>query len=511
MVNTYVMGIDVGTEGSRAGIFSLDGKAIAFASSKHELLFPKGDWVEQHPETWWKSASEASREAVAKSGLKPEQIIGLSASGTGTTVVAAKKDGTPLRNAIMWMDVRASEQANRIAETGNEVLKLSGGNASAEWLFSKSQWIAENEPEIFAEADIICECVDWLGHKMTGNWVGSLSLAAVRGYYRYSEGGWPVELIEQLGHSAVLDKLVPKLAGVGESLGELTSAAAAELGLSAGIPVAASLVDAEVAMFGMNVTRPGQTCLITGSSHLLLGVSDKPVHGPGMWGAYEKGVTPENYLVEGGQASTGSITKWLKNFANGSYFGNEIDDDVVYAKLVAEAAKLPIGSDGVRVLDFWQGNRTPYIDPKARGMIWGLSVSSTPHHIFRAMLEGISFGTENILQAFKSNGYVPNELVIAGGATRNPLWLQIHSDVAQIPLVVPEVTDAVVLGNAILAALVAGCFPDIYAAADAMTRNKDRIEPNPDVAEEYAYLFDQYKRSYLAMRDLMHEEKRVRA
>lgn len=507
MTSQYVMGIDVGTEGSRAGIFSLDGTPIAFASSKHDLLFPKGDWVEQHPETWWESASAASQEAVAKSGLKPEQIVALSASGTGTTVVTAKKDGTPLRNAIMWMDVRAAEQAQRITDTQNEVLKLSGGIASAESLFSKSQWIADNEPEIFAAAEVICECVDWLGHRMTGNWVGSLSLAAIRGYYRHSEGGWPVELLEELGHTAVLEKLVPKIAGVGETLGTLTSAAARDLGLSEGIPVAASLVDAEVAMFGMNVTRPGQTCLITGSSHLLLGVSEEQVHGPGMWGAYEQGLTPENYLVEGGQTSTGSITKWLKNFANGSYFGNDIDDDVVYGKLVAEASKLPIGADGVRVLDFFQGNRTPYNDPKARGMIWGLSVSNTPAHLFRAVLEGISFGTENILRAFKNNGYTPNEIVLAGGATRNPLWLQIHADVSQIPLVIPEVTDAVVLGNAILAANAAGLFPDIYAAADAMTKNKDRIEPNPDVAEEYSYLFDQYTRSYLAMRELMHERK----
>lgn len=505
MSTQYVMGIDVGTEGSRAGIFDFSGKPIAFASAKHDLLFPKGDWVEQHPEQWWESATAASREAVAKSGLNPKDIIAVSASGTGTTVVAAKKDGTPLRNAIMWMDVRAADQARRIAETGNEVLKLSGGSASAEWLFSKSLWLAENEPKVFAEADVICECVDWLGHRLTGEWVGSMSLAAVRAYYRHSEGGWPVGLLEQIGLTSVLDKLVPKLGEVGDLVGHLTPSAAADLGLSAGIPVAVSEVDAEVAMFGMNVTRPGQTCLITGSSHLLLGVSAEQVHGPGMWGAYEKGVTPENYLVEGGQASTGSITKWFKNLVNGSYAGADIDDDTVYGKLVEDATKLPIGSEGVKLLDFFQGNRTPYMDAKARGMLWGLSVSSSPAHVFRAILEGISFGTANILNAFRDNGYAPSEIVIAGGATRNPLWLQIHADVAQTPLVIPEVTDAVVLGNAILAANVTGQFKDIYETTDAMTRNKGRIEPNPEVFDEYEYLFDQYRRSYHAMKELMHE------
>src|SRR5690606_25254222 len=119
-----------------------------------------------------------------------------------------------LRNAIMWMDVRAADQTRRIVETGNEVLKLSGGAASAEWLFSKSLWLKENEPKTFAEADIICECVDWLGHRLTGEWVGSMSLAAVRGYYRHSQGGWPTELLAQIGLSDVLDKLVPTLGEV---------------------------------------------------------------------------------------------------------------------------------------------------------------------------------------------------------------------------------------------------------------------------------------------------------
>jgi len=506
MAASHVVGIDVGTEGSRAGVFALDGTPLALASVPHELEFLRSGWVEQHPSKWWESATGAVRAALAQSGLPASEIAGISVSGTGTTVVASDRDGAPLRSALMWMDVRAASQAARIAATGHDVLRMSAGSASAEWLFSKTLWLAENEPEIYRSAEVLSECVDWLGHRLTGRWAANLSLAAVRAYYQRSAGGWPVDLLEAIGHTDVLGKLPGEVLDVGDVLGSLTSAAATDLGLPAGIPVAVAAADAEVGVIGLGALDPGQTALITGSSHLLLGQSLSAVHGPGMFGSYEGGVLADGHMVEGGQASTGSITRWLKNLVDGSWFGNEIDDDAVYGRLAAKAAELPRGAGGVRVLDFWQGNRTPYVDPQARGMIWGLSLAHGPEHLFRAVLEGIAFGTENILRAFADAGYRPAELVVAGGATRNPLWLQIHSDVSQTPLVIPKVTDAVALGNAVLAATAAGHFPDVRTAAKAMSHGADRIEPDPAAAAEYQPLFERYRRSYEAMRDLMHED-----
>ena len=506
MTAQHVVGIDVGTEGSRAAVFTLDGTPLAFASTAHELEFPRPGWAQQHPHEWWRSATSAARGAIENSGVPASDIAAISVSGTGTTVVASDRQGRPLRSSLMWMDVRAAKQAAKIAATGDEVLRLSGGTASAEWFFSKTLWLAEHEPDIYREAEVLSECVDWLGHRLTGVWAANLSLAAVRAYYRHSEGGWPVGLLEKLGHSEVLEKLPGQVLGVGEVLGVLRADAAEDLGLLAGIPVAVSAADAEVGVIGLNALAPGKTALITGSSHLLLGQSANPIYGPGMFGSYEGGVLPGHYLVEGGQASTGSITRWLKNLVNGSYFSHPLDDDDVYGRLMTDAASLPIGADGVRVLDFWQGNRTPYVDPKARGMIWGLSLAHGPAHLFRGVLEGVAFGTENILRTFGANGYHPTELVVAGGATRNPLWLQIHADVSQIPLVIPQVTDVVALGNGILAATAAGHFPNISTAAQAMSRSAKRVEPDPARGEAYQPLFDRYRRSFEAMRDLMHEE-----
>lgn len=503
----YFVGVDVGTEGSRAAVYRADGSQLSTASEAHQLEHIRSGWVEQQPEKWWASATTAVRQAVAAAQIESGQVAGISMSGTGTTVVAARADGTPLRSSLMWMDVRARDEARRIAESRADVLALSAGSASAEWFFSKTLWIADNEPDIYRDAEILCECVDWLGHRLTGVWAANLSLAAVRAYYRISEGGWPVDLLRRIGHADVLAKVPGQVLAPGSLLGELTAAAAADLGLRVGTPVAVSAADAEVGVIGLGAVHVGQTTLITGSSNLLLGVTANRVQGPGMFGAYEAGLLPGSRLVEGGQASTGSITRWLKNLVNGSFFGAPlVTDEDAYARLIEAASAVPIGSGGVRVFDSWQGNRTPYVDADARGIVWGLTVGHGPEHLFRGVLEGIAFGTENILRSLRANGYTPSELIMTGGATRNPLWLRIHADVSQVPLVVSRAGDAVSLGNAMLAASAAGRFASVEQAISAMAQESYRIEPDPSAAQSYREIFESYEQSYHAMRGLMHSE-----
>ena len=504
---TYYIGVDVGTEGSRAGVYREDGSLVGSGNSTHQLEHIRSGWVEQDPEKWWSSASMAVRLAVQNSDVAASRIGGIAVSGTGTTVVAARESGEPLRSSLMWMDVRARDEARLIAQSQAEVLTLSGGSASAEWFFSKTLWLARNEPEIYSQAEVLCECVDWLGHRLTGVWAASLSLAAVRAYYRLSDGGWPTDLLRNIGHEDVLDKVPQQVLAPGSILGHLTKVAAADFGLLEGTPVAVSAADAEVGVIGLGAVNPGQTTLITGSSNLLLGITESRVHGPGTFGAYEAGLLPGSRLVEGGQASTGSITRWLKNLVNGSFFGTPLaDDNDAYQRLIDAASQLPIGSGGVRVFDGWQGNRTPYVDADARGMIWGLTIGHGPQHLFRGVLEGIAFGTENILRSLRDNGYAPTELIVTGGATRNPLWLRIHSDVSQLPLVVSSAPDSVSLGNAMLAAKAAGQFDTIELAIDAMTQPSYRIDPNPESGERYSTIFQNYEQSYLSMRELMHTE-----
>ncbi|HEY3290100.1 MAG TPA: FGGY-family carbohydrate kinase [Anaerolineae bacterium] len=265
-------------------------------------------------------------------------------------------------------------------------------------------------------------------------------------------------------------------------------------------------------MFGLNVLAPGKLAFITGSSHLMLGQSAVPLHGKGIFGAYTDAVMPGQYTVEGGQVSTGSIIKWFKdNFAaKESAIARERDVDV-YTVLNEMAARAPIGSEGLIVLDYFQGNRTPYVDSLARGVIWGLSLKHNSGHIFRAMIEGIAYGSEHIFRTFRENGYSVTEIVAAGGPTKSRLWMQIHADVSNLPITLTQAPDAASLGSAILATVAAGIHADCATAAHEMVRVKERIEPDLARHQAYHYFVDKYIETYPRLRDLIQDMTRHNA
>ena len=499
-----VLGLDGGTEGVRAGLFTPEGRAIAFARASYPTRHPRPAWAEQDPEDWWAAAIRAVRQLFGD-GVEPSSVKGLAVACTSCSVVFSDDAGRPLRPALIWMDVRASAQAQRIGQSGDPALKYSGyTTGSAEWLFSKVLWVAENEPDTYRDASRITEYTDWLGYRLTGEWIGSINTAAIRGYYDREAGGWPGSLMQAIGLEKAQEKLVSEVLDMAEPRGHLTSDAAKELGLPANIPVATGGADAFVGMVGLDVLNPGAAALITGSSHLHLAQSLTPNYAEGMFGAYTDAVVPGQYTVEGGQVSTGSVVSWFRRLC-----GVRTDDELAraesYAKLQEEARAIAPGSDGVLALDFWQGNRTPYVDAKARGMIWGLSLSHGAPHIYRALLEAVCFGTENVLRTFSRTGQPITQLVACGGAVNSDLWMQIHADVSNLPITVTEVPEAVTLGSAILAAVAAGIHPNLHAAARAMVRVDRVITPEPGAHQAYNFYFDSYLASFEAMRDLMHK------
>ncbi len=506
MPGPYVTGIDFGTESVRVGIFNRVGEPVAFASQPYPLYHPHPGWAEQKPAEWWAALVTATRAALDKSGVPREEIVGLGADCTSCTVVAMDEKFQPLRPAIIWMDVRAAEQARRIAETGHPALKYNGyGNVSAEWMPCKALWIKENEPELYKQAHYVGEFTDWLTYRLTGEWVGSINNTSIRWYYDRHEGGWPESFYEQIGLGDLLPKFPARILDMGVVAGGLLPEVAAELGLPPGIPVAEGGADAFVAMIGLNVLQPGKMAFITGSSHLHLGQSAAPLHARGVFGAYTDAVVPGQYTVEGGQVSTGSVVKWFKENFCGKEAALAAERGVdIYTILNELAAPIPPGSEGLIVLDYWQGNRTPYVDPEARGIIRGLSLKHTTGHIFRAIIEGIAYGTEHILRTFRQNGYQVQEMVAAGGPTKSALWMQIHADVSNTPITFTAVPDGPALGAAILGAVAAGLYPDLQTAAGKMVQVSNRIEPNLQRHEAYKFYVDQYINTYPPLQDLIH-------
>ncbi len=500
MSGPYVIGVDGGTEGLRAGVFDLAGHPLAFAATAYETRFPAPGWAEQAPADWWRAMGASVRAALGAAGVGADAVAAIAVDTTCCSVVALDERGEALRPALIWMDVRSGEHAATIGACGDPALKVNGagsGPVSAEWMLPKARWLAHQEPGTFARAHTVCEFQDYLNHRLTGRMVASLNNASVRWHYDSRAGGFQPSLLSTVGLEALAEKLPSEVLPMGEPIGGLTPAAAEHLGLPAGLPVIQGGADAFVAMIGLAVVRPDRFALITGSSHLQLGLAREEVHGEGFWGSYPDAVVPGLHLVEGGQTSTGSIVNWLKGL---------LGDGVGYETLNAEAAALPPGAEGLVVLDHFQGNRTPHTDPDSRGVVSGLSLKHGRAHLFRAVLEGVAFGTELVLEAMRAGGVSPAEITICGGATRSDLWLQIHADVSGIPLVVTRVPDAPCLGCAVLAAVGAGLHPDVASATGAMVATERRIEPDPGRHAAYREVLACYRDTYPAMAGLLHRQ-----
>jgi ribulokinase len=503
MTQRYFIGVDGGTESLRAGVFDARGHPLAFASSPYPTEFPRPSWAEQDPREWWRALGESVRRVLLESGISASSVAAIGLDTTSCSVVALDAAGDPVRPAMIWMDVRSGLQAARIAACGDEALRVNGhGPVSAEWLAPKALWLLENEPEHFRAARYICEYQDFLNHKLTGRMVASLNNTSIRWHYDASRGGFQRSLFERVGLGELFEKFPTDVLPMGEVIGGLTSSAADHLGLPVGTPVVQGGADAFVAMVGLGVVRPGRLAFITGSSHLHLGLSAKPLHAKGIWGTYPDAVVPGLFTVEGGQTSTGSVVAWLRRL---------LGDTGDLSSLNDAARRLPPGAEGLIVLEHFQGNRTPHTDPDSRGVISGLTLRHGPEHLFRAVLEGVAFGTEEIFATMRRAGYSPDEFVICGGATRSELWMQIHANVSGVPLRLTRVADAPALGSAILAAVGAGEFSSIPEACEQMVEFTRTIEPDMAAHEAYGPLLEAYRATYTNLRETLHAQARIGA
>jgi ribulose kinase len=401
-----------------------------------------------------------------------------------------------MRPAMIWMDVRSGTESERVAATRDPFLRVNGagsGPVSAEWMIPKSLWLKNHQPELFQRASRIGEYQDYLNFCLTGRWVGALSNMAVRWHYQSDHGGRPSSLLKALGLGALEDKWPRDVLAPGAVIGGLTGAAASHLGLKPDTPVIQGGSDAFIGMIGLGVTRQDEMALITGSSHLHLGVARKPVHKAGVWGTYMDAVYPGKPIIEGGQTSTGSVIAWFKR-----HFAPETS----FETLNEQASRLPPGAEGLLALDHFQGNRTPYTDAQSRGALTGLTLKHTPAHVFRAIIESICLGTRLIIDNF-GEAFTARRIVVAGGATNSPLWLKIHADTIGASLELTEVADAPALGCAILAAHGAGKYATIEDGCRAMVRTASVISPDTAVTRVYEReIYPAYRELYGALKSV---------
>jgi FGGY-family pentulose kinase len=500
-----VLGIDIGTQSLRSAIYSPTGDCLGVGVEPIETRHPHPAWAEQDARQWWMAACQAIPKSLEQASISADQVVAIGLDATACTVVACDIAGQTLRPALLWMDQRSFREADDLSRTADPILRYVSGVVSPEWMLPKALWLKRNEPSIFDRADRIVECTDWFMFQLTGQWNLSLNNVTVKWNYARPEGGWSRPMLSAVGLEDLLDKWPKEVVPLGQGNKVLSAKAAQELGLKLGTPVAQGGIDAYLGMLGLGATKGGDLAMIMGSSTCHLAQTARPILGSGLLGCYPDATVEGLFTVEGGQTATGSIVDWYRRHLAGAE-QQEADrlGRPVFEILDAKAAAVQPGSDGLVCLDYWQGNRCPLKDPRARGTIWGLTLSHTAGHLVRAIYEATALGTRHLLEDAKTYGLSVERVFAGGGGAQSQLWMQIHADVLGQPIYLSSDPQACALGSAIVAATHVGWASSLEQAATRMVQIDRTIEPNLAHHQVYDDLFAEYRATYHALRPLMH-------
>jgi FGGY-family pentulose kinase len=500
------LGLDIGTQSVRAALYDPAGVCRGYATAPLDTLHPRPSWAEQDVLQWWQATRRAVPGALARAGRGAEDVAGIGLDCTACTVLPCALDGTPLHRALLWMDQRSYREAEEISATGDASLSYVSGVVSPEWMLPKALWLKRHEPDVYRRTERLVECTDWFMYRLTGEWTLSLNNVTVKWDYDRPARGWSAGLLHRVGLDDLPAKWPERIVPLGKGEARLSSTAADELGLRPGTPVAQGGIDAYLGMLGLGAVGDGDLVMIMGSSTCHLAMSRRELFGSGMLGCYPDAVVEGLYTLEGGQTATGSILDWYRrHFAGNEAVQAERRGCSVYDILDQQAAAAPPGCDGLVCLDHWQGNRCPLKDPLARGVLWGLTLSHGPGHVFRSIYEATAYGTRHILEDLESHGFRVGRLFVGGGGAKSRLWVQIHADVLGRPIHLPHDGEACALGSALVAAVHAGYFADLDEAARHMVRIVEVVEPRREYERLYEYYYGKYRATYPALRALMHE------
>lgn len=499
----YVLGIDIGTYESKGVIADRNGRVILSMSKPHTMIIPRQGWAEHDAEKdWWGDFCYLSNALLQESGIDKNEIGGVGCSAIGPCMLPIDREGNPLRNAVLYgVDTRATKEIQELEmKFGKKRLFADTGNdLSSQAVGPKILWLKYNEPEIYQKTYKIVTASTFLTGRLTGRYViDHLTASFYNPLYDYRDHSWnPMYCVEIISSTKL-----PTLAWGPDLVGTVTAQAASQTGLAEGTPVVAGTVDAAAEAVSVGVVRPGQMMLMYGSTIFMYIVRDTPLIDQRLWNCQY--VFDGTTALAAGTATSGSLTRWLRDQMAVDLVTEEAQGgENAYTVLAKQAEAIHAGCDGLINLPFFSGERTPINDPKARGTFFGLTLSHTRAHLFRSILEGVGFGIKQHIDILREHKAEPEAMVAVGGGTKNPLWLQIVSNICQLPQLVPEVTIGASYGDCFLAALGTGMVAD-YRAIEDWVQYKTRVEPDTRKAEVYLPYYQVYKQLYERNADLMH-------
>ncbi len=524
----YTIGLDFGTLSGRAVLVDTrDGSEIAEAvfDYPHAVMderLPSGkrlppDWALQHPQDYLDVFADTIPAVLAQGGVDPADVKGIAIDFTASSPMPIKADGTPLcfldelndephAYIKLWKHHAAQRQADQINATarrmGESWLPRYGGKISSEWFFSKLLQILQERPDIYNQIDRFVEAADWVIWQLTGVETRNTCTAGYKAMVQ--DGGFPssdyFKALDPAFENVVDEKIGRVFAELGEKAGQLTPQMAQMMGLTTNTAVAVANVDAHVTAPAVKATETGVMVMVMGTStcHILSSNELRVVDG--MCGVVKGGIIPGLYGYEAGQSAVGDIFAWFVDHAVPPEYHRAAANAGLglHEYLEQEAEKQNVGEHGLVALDWWNGNRSTLVDVDLTGMIVGMTLATRAPDIYRALIEATAYGTRVIIEAFEEQGIEVRELVAAGGLPeKNALLRQVYADVTGRSFKLSGSAQAPALGSAMHAAVAAGIYPDIHAAAAAMGKLKDEIvTPIPENQVMYDKLYSEYKLLY---------------
>jgi len=488
-----LLGIDIGTSSTKGVLATEDGAVLATAVRPHETSMPRPGWVEHDAENvWWADVCAVSRELLAQ--VTGVQVTGVCVSGIGPCLLVTDDAGRPLRPAILYgVDTRAGAEITELTERfGADAIVARGGSPlTSQAIGPKLAWLARHEPAVWAASRRMFMASSYALWQLTGEYaLDHHSASQCDPMYDLAAGGWAAAWAGQLAGPIEL----PPLRWPGEVAGYVTRQAAAQTGIPAGTPVAAGTIDAWSEAVSAGVRDPGDYMIMYGTTMFFVATTERPLTDRRLWST--AGAFPGTWTLAGGMATSGSVVAW----------GSELTG-VGYPELMTEAAAVPPGANGLLVLPYFAGERTPIFDAQARGTIFGLTLRHGRAHLFRALLEATAFGTRHNLDTMAEAGARLDRAVAVGGGTASRTWLQIVSDVTGREQEIPEVTIGAAYGDAYLAGLASGqAGPEVRWARIAGV-----VTPDPAAADYYTELFQLYRDAYARTAETSHALARLQS
>ncbi len=497
-----VLGIDVGTSGSRALLLSEDGRLIGSSTADHApFRSPQAAWAEQDPDDWWRASQEAVRALLARTGVAPASIAAVGLSGQMHGAVLLDERGTVLRPAIIWCDQRTEQECRWLdREVGaTRLLELTANPALTNFTLTKLLWVRTHEPAIWARVRHVLLPKDYIRYRLSGEFAidvadasGTLMLDVVR-------RRWSQEMMDAVRMDA---SILPALFESPEVCARVSDAGAAATGIPAGTPIVAGAGDQAGGAVGMGITRPGTVSATLGTSGVVFAATDKPFFDPGGRLHTFCHAIPDRWHVMGVTQAAGLSLRWLRD-----QYGLTAGGDAAYEEMVAGSASVPPGAEGVLWAPYLMGERTPHRDPNVRGALLGLAASHTRAHVVRAVLEGVAFSLRDSFTIFGELRLPVDRVRLGGGGARSGVWRQIQADVYGRDVETVETEEGAGYGAALLAGVGAGYWTSVDEACDAVVHTAEVTTFRPDAARVLDERYTQYRRIYGALRHIYESER----